>query len=97
MSQEEHLWLKWNDHISNIHNVLGNLLQETAFCDITIVVEGHCIPAHKLVLIACSEYFRSLLAPLKEGQHPMIILEGIKLKEVKSILDYMYFGQVSIR
>ena len=97
MSKEEVFCLKWNDHNTNMQTVLCNLLKETAFCDVTLAAEGQSIQAHKLVLIACSEYFKGLLTPLKEGQHPLIILEGINFKELKTLLDYMYYGEVSVR
>jgi len=88
--------LKWPNHNSNMRAVLCSLLRETAFCDITLVAEGQPIQAHKLVLIACSEYFKVLLTPLKEGQHPLIILEGVNFAELKALLDYMYYGEVSV-
>ena len=97
MAREDVFCLKWNDHNSNMKAVLCNLLRETAFCDITLAAGGQCIQAHKVVLIACSEYFKSLLTPLREGQHPLIILEGINFKELKSLLEYMYYGEISIR
>ena len=97
MSVDELFCLKWPDHNSNMRAVLCSLLRETAFCDITLVAEGQLIQAHKLVLIACSEYFKVLLTPLKEGQHPLIILEGVNFKELKALLDYMYYGEVSVR
>ena len=97
MAREEVFCLKWNDHNSNMKAVLCNLLRETSFCDITLAAGGQCIQAHRVVLIACSEYFKTLLTPLREGQHPLIILERVNFKELKSLLEYMYYGEISIR
>jgi len=97
MTQTDLFRLKWNNHNSNISSVISTLYSEEKFCDVTLGAEGHYVQAHRLVLIACSEYFQTLLSPITAHQHPIFILEGIKLDDLKAILDYMYLGQVSVR
>ena len=82
---------------SNLRSTMCSLLEESESCDVTEVVEGHTLPAHRLVLMAGSEYFLSLLAALPPASHPILILTGLTLAQVKSVLEYIYYGEISIR
>ena len=66
--------------------------------DVTLVSDDHNkIPAHKLVLSACSEYFKSIFKHnSKPNVHPLLCLDGITAEDLKSILDYIYNGEVNI-
>ena len=56
----EHFCLKWNNFQRNIVAALGNLKLDEDFVDVTISCEGKLIKAHKVILSACSDYFRDL-------------------------------------
>ncbi len=56
----EHFCLKWNNFQRNIVAALGNLKLDEDFVDVTISCEGRLIKAHKVILSACSDYFRDL-------------------------------------
>ena len=56
----EHFCLKWNNYQSNIVQALGNLKLDEDFVDVTISVQGQKIKAHKVILSACSDYFRDV-------------------------------------
>ena len=48
--------LKWNDFKTTVSNSLGILREEKDFFDVTLVSDDERqIPAHKLVLSACSD------------------------------------------
>ena len=57
--------LKWNEFSSTLSSGVGNLLQDKEFVDITLSAEGKSFSAHKLVLSACSPYFKSILTVSK--------------------------------
>jgi len=97
MTQTDLFRLKWNNHNSNFSGVISNLFSEEKFCDVTLGAEGELVQAHRLVLIACSDYFQTLLSPVLPHQHPIFIMEGITMVDLRAILDYMYFGQVSVK
>ena len=88
--------LKWNDFQGNVSKSFLSLRQEKDFFDVTLVSddEEH-ISAHKVVLSSSSEFFKSIL---KKANHsnPMIYLSGINAKELYSVMDYIYQGEVSI-
>lgn len=52
--------LVWNNFQSSILNALGNLQTAQDLVDVTLMCEGKNIRAHKVVLSACSPYFRNL-------------------------------------
>lgn len=58
---EQQYALKWNDFHSSILNSFRHLKDESDFIDVTIACDGSSFAAHKVVLSACSPYFRSLL------------------------------------
>jgi len=53
------------------------------------------VDAHKLVLSACSPFFRSILRQ-NPHQHPLIYLKGVQLAELQAVLNFMYHGEVSV-
>lgn len=95
--EENHQYcLRWNNYQSNLTAVFDHLLQTESFVDVTLSTdEGQSIKCHKVVLSACSSYFKSLLSD-NPSQHPIIILRDIEWSELKFIVDYMYKGQISV-
>ena len=88
--------LKWNDFESNVSKSFGLLRNEEYLHDVTLVCDDNSqVSAHKLVLSACSEYFKTIF---RNNSHPspLICLEGISSPELKNILDYMYNGEANI-
>lgn len=63
--------------------------------DVTLSCDGKKLKAHKLVLSAGSSLFRSLISE-NPCQHPIIILPGIKYRELKTIIDFIYYGEATI-
>jgi len=50
--------LKWNNHRSTILSVMDMLLEEESLVDVTLSADGQFIRAHRVILSACSPYFR---------------------------------------
>lgn len=48
-----------------------------------------------MVLSACSPYFQALFINHPE-KHPIVILKDITFADMKSLLDFMYRGEVSV-
>ena len=64
--------------------------------DVTLVSDDHNkVQAHKLVLSACSEYFRDIFKN-SPNSHPLLCLNGISQQDLKNIMDYIYDGEVQI-
>ena len=91
--------LKWNDFQSNASKTFASLRDEDYLHDVTLVGDdNHEIFAHKLVLSACSEYFRNIFKNRKAKTETLLLcLNGTTNKDLENILDYMYFGEVEIQ
>jgi len=87
--------LRWNNHQTNLLSVFDQLLHAETFTDVTLAVEGQYLKAHKMVLSACSPYFQALFINHPE-KHPIVILKDITFADMKSLLDFMYRGEVSV-
>ena len=92
----EKFCLKWNDFQSTVSKSFGILREEKDFFDVTLVSDDERqIPAHKLVLSACSDFFKSILRN-NSHSHPLLYLSGIHSTNLSLILDYIYQGEVQI-
>ncbi|XP_018907203.1 uncharacterized protein [Bemisia tabaci] len=87
--------LRWNNHQSTLISVFDSLLESGTLVDCTLAAEGQYLKAHKVVLSACSPYLELLLSQHYE-KHPIVILKDVKFQELKSMMDYMYRGEVNI-
>ena len=92
----EQFCLKWNDFQSTVTNSFKTLRQEEDFFDVTLVSDDEVqMSAHKLILSACSSFFKSILKK-NPHQHPLIYLHGIDSTNLGYILDYIYHGEVQL-
>ena len=88
--------LKWNKFHVNASETFNNLRLEESFTDITLVSDDHCmIKAHKLVLIASSQYFHNLLKVIPASS-PFICLEGVSSPDLKFLVEYIYNGEIKV-
>ena len=60
-SGEQQYSFKWNGFHSSILNSLRHLRDQEDFVDVTLACDTRSYTAHKVVLSACSPYFRKLL------------------------------------
>ena len=92
----ERFCLKWNDFQTTVSQSFLSLRKEEDFFDVTLVSDDEVqIPAHKVVLSACSTFFKSILKTNKHSQ-PLIYLSGVNSMNLGFVLDYMYQGELNI-
>jgi hypothetical protein len=60
MSEEQQFCLRWNNFQANITSQFEALRDEEDFVDVTLACDGQRLKAHKVVLSACSPYFKEL-------------------------------------
>ncbi|XP_043227970.1 broad-complex core protein isoforms 1/2/3/4/5-like isoform X11 [Amphibalanus amphitrite] len=87
--------LKWNNYQNSVTSVFDNLRQDEELVDITLCCEGHKIKAHRMMLSACSPYFRDLL---KENpcQHPVFFLKDTSYPDLAAVVEFVYKGEVNV-
>jgi len=91
----EKFCLRWNDFESNISSAFRELRDDKDFFDITLACEDEQIQAHKIILSACSPFFRNILRR-NIHQHPLLYLKGVKYTDLQSVLNFMYHGEVNV-
>nr|CAD7591056.1 unnamed protein product [Timema genevievae] len=92
----EHYCLRWNNHQSNLLGVFSQLLQDESLVDVTLAcAEGLSIRAHKVVLSACSSYFQTLFVD-HPNRHPIVILKDVRFAELRTLVEFMYKGEVNV-
>jgi len=101
----EKFCLKWNDFESNISHAFRDLRSDGELFDVTLACSSQddsgankqLIQAHKVILSACSPFFRNLLRQLPMGPSvPVIYLRGIKQQDMEAVLSFMYHGEVNV-
>ena len=89
--------LKWNDYHSRVYKSFRSLREEEYLQDVTLVTDdNNQMHAHKLVLSACSEYFKGIFKNNNKLANPILCLSGVHYEDLKIILDYMYNGEIHI-
>ena len=93
----ERFCLKWNDFTSNVSNSFSKLRNETKMFDVTLMGNDQKqISAHKLVLSACSEFFKNIFLNSSSSNNLVLFLDGVDAFEINLMLDYIYQGEVQI-
>ena len=103
MGSTENFCLRWNDFESNVSGAFKDLRAEADFFDVTLSCtdsNGRSLQAHKVILSACSSFFKSLLRQQQANHsshpNPFIYLRGVTFSDLSSVLDFMYHGEVNV-
>jgi len=94
MSSEK-FCLRWNDFENNISCAFRELREDKDFFDVTLACEEEQVLAHKVILSACSPFFRAVLRK-NPHSHPLLYLKGVKYKDMQAVLNFMYHGEVNV-
>ena len=92
--------LKWNDFQTNLPLSLQYARELQEFSDVTLVCDDDtALEAHRIILIAGSQFFEKVLRGSVTGKHshPLLYLRGFQRDELAAILDYLYTGEASIQ
>ena len=92
---EDKFCLQWNEFEANITSGFQDLREEKDFFDVTLACEDSQMEAHKVILSACSPFFKNILRR-NPHQHPLLYLKGVKSIELSNVLSFMYQGEVNV-
>jgi len=95
MANGEKFCLRWNEFENNISHSFRELRDDKDFFDVTLACDDNQLQAHKVILSACSPFFRSVLKK-NPHQHPLLYLKGVKYEDILSVLNFMYHGEVNV-
>jgi len=91
----EQFCLKWNDFETNVSTAFRELREDKDFFDVTLACDDEQIQAHKVILAACSTFFRTVLRKNRH-EHPLLYLKGVKYVDLVAVLNFMYHGEVNV-
>ena len=92
-SSKEKFCLRWNDFEKNISGAFEEIRSDKDFFDVTLSCEDGQVSAHKLLLSACSPFFKAVLRR-NPHQHPLLYFKGIRHAELSALMDFMYQAQL---
>jgi len=95
METSENFCLKWSNFESNLSDAFKELRDEKDLFDVTLACDDRQVAAHKVVLSACSPFFRNILRR-NPHPHPLLYIKGVKYDDLLSMLNFMYLGEVNI-
>ncbi|TNN32882.1 Kelch-like protein 40b [Liparis tanakae] len=76
---------------------LSDLLENDKLVDCVLKIKDKEFPCHRLVLCACSAYFRSIfLSDLEESKKREIVLEDVEPGVMGLILKYLYTSKINV-
>lgn len=89
MAAPQQYSLRWNNYFRHLTYALDNHRVNDDFVDVSLLCDGRKIKAHKVVLSACSSYFKEIFTE-NPHPHPVIIFKFIKYEDLNSIIEFMY-------
>ncbi|XP_067013324.1 protein abrupt isoform X3 [Anabrus simplex] len=95
MAEEQQFCLRWNNFQVNITSQFEALRDEEDFVDVTLACEGKRLKAHKVVLSACSPYFKDLFKS-NPCKHPILFMRDVEFRHLQSLVEFMYAGEVNV-
>lgn len=79
----------------NVETMFRNLLKDESLCDVTIHCKDGIIRGHKVILAACSPYFKKIFQ-----EHPeppvVFVVHGVLVKQMRSLIELIYRGTTDI-
>ena len=91
----EKFCLRWNDFETSISSAFKEIREEKDFFDVTLACDNDQIQAHKVILSACSPFFRNILKRNRH-EHPLLYMKDISLNNLSCVLNFMYHGEVNV-
>ncbi|XP_037094487.1 protein bric-a-brac 2-like [Pollicipes pollicipes] len=87
--------LKWDGFQGSVTSLFDQLRLDGELVDITLCCEGQRVRAHRMMLSACSPYFRELLKD-NPCQQMVIFLKDTSAADLRAIIEFMYKGSVNV-
>ncbi|XP_022096832.1 kelch-like protein diablo [Acanthaster planci] len=96
-SETDDALLMRQQHALGMLAVMQSMHQRRELCDVTLVVQGRSILAHRLVLAACSPYFNAMFtSELRECNEKTVTLQDMDHVAIQEIVNFAYSAKVSV-
>ena len=89
--------MKWPLYSDHLRDMLHQIMDSKIFTDVTLISDDQLpFRAHRNILAACSTVMNSMLQFGGPTPNPIIYLRGINHRELESLLQFIYEGQVTL-
>ncbi|XP_037078191.1 protein bric-a-brac 1-like isoform X3 [Pollicipes pollicipes] len=95
MDEGQNFCLQWNSYQTSVTSLFNDLRRDGELVDVTLCAQGQQIKVHRMMLSACSPYFRDVLKG-NLGTHPVFFMRDISFKDLANIVEFMYRGKVNV-
>ena len=93
--ESKRIRLSWDDFPATVSQTFGSIRDEEYLADVTLMADDNSkVTAHRLVLSASSEYFKSIFKSKPSLPNLVLCLEMVDKENLNQLLDYMYCGEV---
>nr|CAI5857847.1 unnamed protein product [Callosobruchus analis] len=93
--EDQQFCLRWNNFQANFTSQFEALRDDEDFTDVTIACDGQRLQAHKVVLSACSPFFKELFKT-NPCPHPIIFMRDVEARHIVALVEFMYAGEVNV-
>eukprot|EP00061_Rhincodon_typus_P018641 g47883.t1 len=77
--------------------VINLLRKHRELCDVVLVVGAKKIYAHRVILSACSPYFRAMFTgELAESRQTEVVIRDIDERAMELLIDFAYTSQITV-
>lgn len=83
-------------HTHRAFDVMSVMRKQNLLCDVILIADGVEIPAHKMVLAACSPYFYAMFTSFEESKQERITLQGVDAHALQLLVEYVYSSEVQV-
>jgi protein bric-a-brac 1 len=97
MSSAQAFCLRRNNHSSDMTEHFERMFKEESMVDVTLSCGDGSIRAHKMVLSACSSYFKNIFSKfINPYQYPVVIMKDMPFADLRAIVEFIYRGEVFV-
>eukprot|EP00092_Neocalanus_flemingeri_P018826 GFUD01020384.1.p1 GENE.GFUD01020384.1~~GFUD01020384.1.p1 ORF type:complete len:309 (+),score=71.44 GFUD01020384.1:39-965(+) len=84
-----------NNFGERIQESFRDLRNDQELFDVTLACGGNKIQAHKIILSACSGFFKEVFK-LHKNPNPLVYIKGASIENLSALISFMYLGQVEV-
>jgi len=89
--------LAWQGFTNCTTSAFKNLQEDEHFSDITLICEQNKkLKVHKIIISACSSFFRNILVDLPPG-HLYLFVDGVGYEDLAAAIKFMYNGHTLVQ
>ncbi|XP_071588804.1 kelch-like protein 20 [Heliangelus exortis] len=86
-----------DEHPRQTLEVINLLRKHRELCDVVLVVGAKKIYAHRVILSACSPYFRAMFTgELAESRQTEVVIRDIDERAMELLIDFAYTSQITV-